>query len=119
VQVSIAWLKDHPEAYRALCKLWASKESITKFMRVRECRGIGGSGHTYGPDGHICMGQRMVRKIITKMHSHFIFFVTNSYPQERASGQRPPDMKFGRGVIGEVTLQTLTSCALWWKKLDW
>jgi hypothetical protein len=61
-------------------------------MRVRECRDTGGSGHTYGPDGHVRMGQRMVRKIITKMHSHFVF-LTNSYPQERASGQRPPNMK--------------------------
>jgi hypothetical protein len=62
-------------------------------MRARECRGIGGSGHTYGPDGHVRMGQRMVRKIITKMHSHFVFFLTNSHPQECASGQHPPDMK--------------------------
>jgi hypothetical protein len=47
----------------------------------------------YGPDGHVRMGQRMVRRIITKMHSHFIFFLTNSYPQEHASGQWLPDMK--------------------------
>jgi hypothetical protein len=74
VHVSIAWLKDHPEAYRALCKVCANEEFITKSMRVRECRGTCGSaGHTYGPDGHVHMGQRMVRKIITKLHSHFVF----------------------------------------------
>jgi hypothetical protein len=73
VHVSIAWLKDHPEAYRALCKVWDSEEFIAKSMRDRECRGTGGSGHTYGPDGHVHIGQRMVRKIITKMHTHFVF----------------------------------------------
>jgi hypothetical protein len=74
VYVSIAWLKCCPEAYRALCKLWASEEFITKSMKARECRGtVGPPGHTYGPDGHVCTGQRMVRKIVTKMYSHFTF----------------------------------------------
>jgi hypothetical protein len=63
----------HPEAYQALCKLWASEEFIAKSMRVLECRGTGRAGHMYGPDGHVRTGQRMVRKIITKMYSHFIF----------------------------------------------
>jgi hypothetical protein len=45
-----------------------------RYVSNWECRGTGGPpGHTYGPDGHICMGQRMVRKIVTKMHSHFVF----------------------------------------------
>jgi hypothetical protein len=69
VQVSITWLKDCPEAYRALCKIWASEEFIVKSMKARESRGSGGLGHTYGPDGHVRMSKRMVRKIITKMHS--------------------------------------------------
>jgi hypothetical protein len=74
VQVSIAWLKDCPEAYQALCKLWAREEFIAKYIKDRECRGTGRQpGHTYGPDGHIRMGQRTVRKIVTKMYSHFIF----------------------------------------------
>jgi hypothetical protein len=73
VHVSIAWLKDCPEAYRALCKLWSSEEFIAKSMRAQECRGIGVVGHTYGPDGNVCPGQRMVRKIIIKMHSQFVF----------------------------------------------
>jgi hypothetical protein len=74
VQVSIAWLKDRSEAYRALCKLWASEEFIIKSMKARECRGTGGPpGHTYGPNGRIRMSQLMVRKIVTKIHSHFIF----------------------------------------------
>jgi hypothetical protein len=74
VQVSIAWLKDRPEAYQTLCKLWASKEFIAKSMKARECKGTGGPpGHMYAPDGHVRMGQQMVRKIVTKMHSHFVF----------------------------------------------
>jgi hypothetical protein len=43
VQVSIAWLKDHPEAYQTLCKIWASEEFITKSINARESRGSGGS----------------------------------------------------------------------------
>jgi hypothetical protein len=73
VHVSIAWLKDHPEAYWALYKLWDNQEFITKSMRARECRGTDGSGHMYGPDGHVRTCQQMVRKIITKTYSHFIF----------------------------------------------
>jgi hypothetical protein len=69
VQVSIPWLKDHPEAYQALCKLWTSKEFIAGSMKARENRGSGRSGHMYGPEGHIRMSKCMVRKIITKMHS--------------------------------------------------
>jgi hypothetical protein len=73
VQVSITWLKDRPEAYRALCKLWASEEFIAKSMKARECRGTcGPPGHTYGPDGHARTCQWMVKKV-TKMYSHFVF----------------------------------------------
>jgi hypothetical protein len=74
VQVSIAWFKDHPEVYWTLCKLWASEEFIDKSMKARECRVTGGPpGHMYGPDGHVHTGQRMVRKIVTKMYLHFVF----------------------------------------------
>jgi hypothetical protein len=73
--------------YQALYKLWASEEFIAKSLKARENRGSGGSGHTYGPAG-LCMSKRMVRKLI-----HSLVFVTNLYPQERESGQRPPDIK--------------------------
>jgi hypothetical protein len=76
VQVSIAWLKDCPKAYRALCKLWASEEFIAKSMRAQECRGTGGPpAHMYGPDGHARTDQRMVRKIVTKNASTLCFFL--------------------------------------------
>jgi hypothetical protein len=68
VQVSIAWLMDRPEVYQALCKLWASEEFIAKSMKAQECTSTGGPPmHMYGPDGHVRMGQWMVRKIVTKM----------------------------------------------------
>jgi hypothetical protein len=76
MQVSVPWLNDHPEAYQALCKLWASEEFIAKSMRARECRGIGGPpGHMYDPDGHVCTSQQMVRKIITKNAFTLSFFL--------------------------------------------
>jgi hypothetical protein len=75
-------------------------------MRARECRGTGGPpGHMYGPDGHVHTGQQMIRKIVTKMYSHFVFR-TNSYSPERASGQWPPNMKVWK--MGHK-----------WQKLDW
>jgi hypothetical protein len=68
MHVSIDWLKDRPEAYRALCKIWVREEFIAKSVKAQESRDIGGSGHTCGHDGHIIMSKRMVRKIITKIH---------------------------------------------------
>jgi hypothetical protein len=73
VHVSIAWLKDRLEAYRALCMIWASEEFITKSIKARVSRGTGGPEHTYGPDGHAHMSKQMVRKVINKMHSKFVF----------------------------------------------
>jgi hypothetical protein len=76
VQVSIAWLKDHPKAYRALCKLWVSEEFIAKSMMTRECRGTGGPPeHTYGLDGHVHTDQQLVRKIVTKNGFTLYFFL--------------------------------------------
>jgi hypothetical protein len=75
VQISVAWLKDCPEAYRTLCKLWASEEFIAKSMRARECRGTGRPPrHTYGPNGHLHTGQ-LVRKIVTKNAFTLYFFL--------------------------------------------
>jgi hypothetical protein len=72
----------------------------------------------YGPDGHIRTGQWMIRKIITKMHSHFVFLLTRTHKSMQVVNGHLI-RKCGRGVTGEVTLQTLTSCALQWWKLDW
>ena len=115
MQVTVAWLKDRPEAYQALYKFWASEEFITKSKRARECRGTFGPGHSYGPDGHLRLSKRMVRKICRILHLEFIYG-TNSYPQERESGVRPLDI-IGRGRIG--ILRSPTSCALRWRKFDW
>jgi hypothetical protein len=69
VQVSIAWLKDHPKVYLALCKIWANEEFIAMSIKAQESRDTGGSWQMYDPTGHVRMSKRMVRKIITKMHS--------------------------------------------------
>jgi hypothetical protein len=119
VHVSITWLKDHPEAYQALCKIWVNEEFIARSMRVRECRGTDRSGHTYGPDGHARTSQRMVRKIITKIHSHFVFLLQSRTHRSVQVANGCLIWKCGRGVTGEMTLQTLASWALWWQKLNW
>jgi hypothetical protein len=76
VQVLIAWLKDRPEAYRTLCKLWISEEFIFKSMKVREYRGTGGPPmHIYGFDGYVRTGQQMVRKIVSKSAFTLCFFL--------------------------------------------
>jgi hypothetical protein len=69
VEVSIPWLKDRPEAYQSLCRLWTSEEFIAKSMKAQKSRGSGGSGHMYGPYGHLRMSKHMIRKIIMKIHS--------------------------------------------------
>jgi hypothetical protein len=46
----------------------------------------------YGPDGHIRLSKRMVRKICTQIHLEFIY-TTNYYPHECESGERSPDIK--------------------------
>jgi hypothetical protein len=51
VHVSITWLKDRPEAYQTLCKIWANEEFIAKSMKAQESRGSGGPGHKYSHDG--------------------------------------------------------------------
>jgi hypothetical protein len=98
-------LKDRPEAYRALCKLWASEEFIAKSMRAREHRGIGGPpAHMYGPDGHVRTDQQMVRNIITKNTFTLCFFLlTHTHRSVQVVNGRLI-CKCGRGVIGEVTL---------------
>jgi hypothetical protein len=120
VHVSIAWLKDHPEAYRALCKLWASEEFITKSDRAWECRGAGGPPtHAYGPDGHVRTSQRMVREIVTKNAFTLYFFLLTRTNRSMQVVNDRLIWKCGRRVTGEVTLQTPTSCAIRWSKLDW
>jgi hypothetical protein len=78
VQVSIPWLKDRPEAYQALCKLWASSEYIAKSEKNRQCRGSS-EGHTYGPDGHIRLAKCMVSKIYIKIYVLQYIYATNFY----------------------------------------
>jgi hypothetical protein len=113
VQVSIAWLKYRPEAYRALYKLWASGEFIAKSMIAWECRGIGRPpGHTYDPDGHVRTGQRMVRKIVTKNAFTLYFFLLTHTHKSMQVVNGHQKWKCGRGVTGDVILQTLTSCVI-------
>jgi hypothetical protein len=116
VQVSISWLKDRPKAYWALCKLWSSPEFITKSKRARQCRGSTG-GHTFGPDGHICLAKCMVRKIYTKIYLEYIYS-TNSYPQERETCVQLSGVQVFVRVIDHVTLHKLVSYALSWRQLD-
>jgi hypothetical protein len=60
VQVQLPWLEDRPDAYRALCRLWASEEFQAKSMKKRNSANKGGK-HTFGGDGYIRTAKRMVR----------------------------------------------------------
>jgi hypothetical protein len=92
VQVGVSWLQDRLETYQTLSQLWASQDFIAKSKRARECRGSSGPGHSYGPDGHLHLSKRMVRKICMILHLEFIYG-TNSYPQELESSVWPSDIK--------------------------
>jgi hypothetical protein len=120
VQVSIAWLKDRPKAYRTLCKLWASEEFIAKSHRAWDCRGTDGPpAHTYVPYGHVGTSQRMVRKIVTKNVFTLCFFLLTCTHRSMQVVNGRLIWKCGIGVTGEVTIQTLTSCAIQWPKFGW
>lgn len=57
-QFSVPWMEDRPDAYRLLCKRWASDEYREKSQKHRECAGEG-YRHTYGADGHLRTAKRM------------------------------------------------------------
>jgi hypothetical protein len=43
-------------------------------MRAQKYRGTGGPpGHTYDHDGQVRTDERMTRKIVIKIYSHFVF----------------------------------------------
>jgi hypothetical protein len=44
VRVSIAWLKDRPEAYQTLCKIRANEEFTAESVKAQVSRGSGRSG---------------------------------------------------------------------------
>jgi hypothetical protein len=47
------------EAYQAICEIWASPEYQEKSAKKRKSGEFTGT-HTFGVNGYICMGQRMV-----------------------------------------------------------
>jgi hypothetical protein len=48
-----------PDAYQAFCELWASTEYQEKSAKKRKSEELTRT-HVFGPDGYICMGQRIV-----------------------------------------------------------
>lgn len=61
MQVQLPWLEDRPDAYRALCVLWASEAFQEKSKKKRHCA-TKGVNHTFGGDGYIRTAKRMVRQ---------------------------------------------------------
>ncbi|KAG2543386.1 hypothetical protein PVAP13_9NG742977 [Panicum virgatum] len=57
-QVQLPWLEDRPDAYRALCVLWASEAFQEKSKKKRHCA-TKGVNHTFGGDGYIRTAKRM------------------------------------------------------------
>jgi hypothetical protein len=51
------------EAYQTLCELWASLEYQEKTAKKRKSWEITGT-HAFGADGHVRMGQQMVKSHI-------------------------------------------------------
>jgi hypothetical protein len=47
------------DAYQDFCELWASPGYQNKSAKKRKSRELTGT-HTFGADGYICMGQRVV-----------------------------------------------------------
>ena len=59
VQVRLPGFEDRPNAYRALCEVWASPEFQEKSQRKRNS-GTSSATHTFGGDGYVRLAKRMV-----------------------------------------------------------
>jgi hypothetical protein len=68
MQVTLLWMEHRPQAYKALCEIWASPEWIEKSNRNRHRQRHQQDkdddevvvNHTYGADGHIRLAKQMV-----------------------------------------------------------
>lgn len=67
MEVTLPWMEHRPQAYKALCEIWASPEWIEKSNRNRHRQRHQQDedddevvvNHTYGADGHIRLAKRM------------------------------------------------------------
>jgi len=66
-QVQLPWLEDRPDAYRALCVLWASEAFQEKSKKKRHCA-TKGVNHTFGGDGYIRTAKRMKWQLVSCRH---------------------------------------------------
>jgi hypothetical protein len=96
----IDWLNKADEAFKWLCKHWASAEFITKSEKKRLNREASGEvSHRYGVDGHLGLAQRMVSIVLVVLR--FLNQVANFSLQEAESGVAPSDLLvFIRGHRG-------------------
>lgn len=67
-QVTPKWMEEQQEAYKALCRLWASEEWIERSKSKRGNRGKE-PGHNYGGDGHLRKARRMVIRVLLNLVS--------------------------------------------------
>ena len=62
---TIDWLNKSEEAFRWLCRYWASPAFVSKSEQKRTNRDARDEvAHRYGPDGHIGLTQRMVSELL-------------------------------------------------------
>jgi hypothetical protein len=123
VQVVIPWLETQPEAYRALCRRWASPEFIAASKKHRECRG-NDPKHRYGRDGHLRKAKRMVRPIIANICNDIFIsmcmcmVLTHMYRRLKAVLRRVTSKCTFKG-IGDKTLHTPSSYAVRQPQIGW
>jgi hypothetical protein len=78
-------LKDRPEAYQTLCKLWASEEFIAKSIRAREYRGTGGPSLIF-----FFLQEKYKEEVLKKHNEDF------NYEEELIDGQAVYDSGGGK-----------------------
>ena len=88
----INWLNKADEAFKWLCKHWASVEFTTKSEKKQLNREAGDEvSHRYGMDGHLGLAQRMVSIALVVLR--FLNQVANFSLQEAKSGVDLSDLQ--------------------------
>lgn len=102
LQSSVDWIMKDMDAWRWMCKWWASPEFQQTSERNRANRTSRRGEHRYGADGHVGLSQRMVRNAASTVVTPFICpHVDNFGIQEAETGEAPSFVQvFIRGHRG-------------------
>jgi hypothetical protein len=105
------------EAYQAFCEIWASLKYQEKSTKKRKS-GAASETHTFGGDGYVRMGQRVVNPHFFHNHIYNDMLLIATCRKMRPFLHLNPFSCFTRGIRDQI-LKTLMPCLVRWPKIDW